>query len=151
MAKATEHLPAEHPQVEVWAAGGIIGRLVDDQLEVLLAHRPNHGDWTFPKGKLDVGETLRCCALREVAEETGLTCATHDRCEPVFYRDARDREKAVVYWTMTVESGSYVPNDEVDGVGWFDVESAVAVLTYAHDRALLRGLDVTQFRSTMRP
>lgn len=151
MPKATDQLPADYPDIEVWAAGGVVGRWVDDEVEVLLAHRPNHQDWTFPKGKLDEGETLRCCALREVREETGLACATHDRLEPVFYRDARDRDKGVVYWTMTVESGAYVPNDEVDAVGWFDLKSAEAILTYSHDRALLRGVDGEQFRSTMRP
>lgn len=151
MPKASDQLPLDHPDVEVWAAGGIIGRRGEHQFEVLLAHRSGHCDWTFPKGKLDEGETLRGCALREVMEETGLECGTHDRLAPVFYRDAQDRAKAVVYWTMTVFSGGFSPNDEVDAVGWFDVESAEALLTYAHDRALLRGSDVQQFRSTMRP
>ncbi len=151
MPRATDQLPADHPDIEVWAAGGVIGRLVGDELEVLLVHRPDHQDWSFPKGKLAEDETLRCCALREVSEETGMACSTHDRLEPVFYRDARDRNKGVVYWTMTVDSGAFVPNDEVDGVGWFDLASAAAILTYAHDRALLSGVDVERFRSTMRP
>jgi len=148
--KASIELPELHPDVEVWAAGGIIGRSVGKRIEVLLAHRPHQRDWTFPKGKLDEGETLRACARREVLEETGLACTTHERLDPIFYRDARKRRKAVVYWTMTVDSGVYVPNDEVDAVGWFDPQSADAVLTYGHDRAILRGLDVRRFRSTMR-
>jgi 8-oxo-dGTP pyrophosphatase MutT (NUDIX family) len=31
------------------------------------------GKWDLPKGKLDKGETLEQCALREVEEETGLS------------------------------------------------------------------------------
>ena len=149
--KVTDQLRADYPHVVVWAAGGLIGRLAAAQIEILLAHRPNYHDWTFPKGKLDEGETLRCCALREVQEETGMACTSHDRLAPVFYRDARDRDKAVVYWTMTVDTGAYVSNDEVDAIGWFDLDSAAAVLTYARDRALLLGLDVERFRSTMQP
>ena len=70
MGSASDTLPAEHPEIEVWAAGGVIWRRGDVGVELLLAHRPGHRDRTFPKGKLDPGETLRQCARREV-EETG--------------------------------------------------------------------------------
>ena len=52
------------------AAGGIVIR----DGRVLLVHRPKYDDWTFPKGKAEDGETDEACALREVLEETGLTC-----------------------------------------------------------------------------
>ncbi len=38
--------------------------------EVLFMFR--RGKWDLPKGKLDPGETLEACALREVEEETGV-------------------------------------------------------------------------------
>jgi 8-oxo-dGTP pyrophosphatase MutT (NUDIX family) len=55
----------------VRAAGGLVVR----NGEVLLVHRPKYDDWTFPKGKAEDGETDEACALREVEEETGFTCA----------------------------------------------------------------------------
>ena len=39
--------------------------------EILLIFR--RGKWDLPKGKLDKGETLQACAVREVREETGIT------------------------------------------------------------------------------
>ena len=62
------------------AAGGLVR---DDEGRYLLIHR--RGVWDLPKGKLEKGESLVECAVREVAEETGvepleageLICVTH--------------------------------------------------------------------------
>jgi 8-oxo-dGTP pyrophosphatase MutT (NUDIX family) len=51
----------------VTAAGGLVK---NEKKEILLIFR--RGKWDLPKGKLDKGETLEDCALREVKEETGL-------------------------------------------------------------------------------
>ncbi len=52
----------------IQAAGGVVQNEKD---EILMIYR--RGKWDLPKGKLDDGETLEECALREVEEETGLT------------------------------------------------------------------------------
>ncbi|SHL19224.1 8-oxo-dGTP pyrophosphatase MutT, NUDIX family [Chitinophaga jiangningensis] len=49
------------------AAGGLV---TNEDKEVLMMFR--RGKWDLPKGKQDPGEDLETCALREVAEETGL-------------------------------------------------------------------------------
>lgn len=49
-------------------AGG--GLVQNDESEILLIFR--RGIWDMPKGKLDKGETIDQCAVREVEEETGL-------------------------------------------------------------------------------
>lgn len=49
------------------AAGGLVHSGRD---EILLIFR--RGKWDLPKGKLDEGEELEACAVREVEEETGL-------------------------------------------------------------------------------
>src|SRR5580692_2838451 len=51
----------------VQAAGGLIQ---NEKKELLFIFRRDK--WDLPKGKLDKGETLEQCAIREVAEETGL-------------------------------------------------------------------------------
>ena len=87
MANTTGELIAAHPEIDVWAAGGVVWRQTGTGAEVLVAHRPEHRDWTFPKGKVDGGETLRRCARREVEEETGYRCRTAERLPLVTYND----------------------------------------------------------------
>jgi 8-oxo-dGTP pyrophosphatase MutT (NUDIX family) len=51
----------------IQAAGGLV---INEQNEILMIFR--RGKWDLPKGKLDKGEKLEECAVREVREETGL-------------------------------------------------------------------------------
>lgn len=51
----------------VLAAGGLV---LNEEQKILMIFR--RGKWDLPKGKLDKGETLEDCAVREVEEETGL-------------------------------------------------------------------------------
>ena len=49
------------------AAGGLV---LNEKNELLLIFR--RGKWDLPKGKLDAGESIESCAVREVQEETGI-------------------------------------------------------------------------------
>ncbi len=53
------------------AAGGVA---YNEQGDILMIFR--RGKWDLPKGKLDAGESIDECALREVSEETGLVHLT---------------------------------------------------------------------------
>ncbi|BAV06528.1 ADP-ribose pyrophosphatase YjhB, NUDIX family [Filimonas lacunae] len=52
---------------KIIAAGGLV---LNENAELLMIYR--RGTWDLPKGKLDEGETIAACAVREVQEETGL-------------------------------------------------------------------------------
>ncbi|NNE03941.1 MAG: NUDIX domain-containing protein [Eudoraea sp.] len=59
--KFTKKIPLEI------AAGGVV---TNKKGKVLFIYR--NDKWDLPKGKLDKGETIKQCALREVEEETGV-------------------------------------------------------------------------------
>jgi 8-oxo-dGTP diphosphatase len=123
------------------AAGGVVWRRGSKgALKVLLVHRDRYDDWSFPKGKLDPGETHRHAALREVEEETGLRCKTGDELPEVRYDDRKGRAKRVRYWSMEPVDGSFAPNDEVDAVRWASLDDARDAHTNEHDLAVLEGM-----------
>jgi 8-oxo-dGTP diphosphatase len=121
----------------VRAAGGVPVRAGATGPQVLLVHRPRYGDWTFPKGKCDPGESDEDCAVREVHEETGLVCALEHELPATSYRDDRGRLKQVRWWRMRVVDGELAFLHEVDTAEWLAVAEASERLTYERDRVLL--------------
>ena len=122
----------------VRAAGGIVLRGEGPDRSVALVHRPRYDDWSFPKGRLDADEDEATAALREVEEETGLRCRLGPSVGAVTYRDRRGRAKVVRYFRMDADGGGFTPNQEVDELRWMPIEDAARLLSYAHDRSLLR-------------
>ena len=84
------------------AAGGVVMRRGPEETEIAVVHRPRYDDWSFPKGKLDPGETFEEAALREVREETGLICRLGPELAFAHYDDNKGRPKVVRYWLMAV-------------------------------------------------
>ena len=126
----------------VEAAGGAVVRLDEGgAVEVALVHRPRHGDWTLPKGKLDPSESFEEAALREVEEETGFACRLGPEVGRTEYEDDSGLQKVVRYWLMTPLSGEFQASGEVDELRWVSREEAAELLTYDPDRELLASLD----------
>jgi 8-oxo-dGTP diphosphatase len=124
----------------VQAAGGLLVRRQAGQIQIALVHRPIHQDWSYPKGKLEEGETFEEAAQREVFEETGFICRLLRFIGHTEYIDRKGRPKVVGYWVMSAEAGSFEPNEEVDELRWLDIASAGLLLTYERDRSVLAAM-----------
>ena len=133
------------------AAGALVWREKGGDLQVLLVHRPRYNDWSFPKGKLESGESLCTCAMREVAEETGVQVRLEQPLETIRYRLGDGTRKEVRYWAAReLDRGSpalavrgRIPRasrSEIDGVRWMGVKEARKRLDHAIDRDLLGSL-----------
>jgi 8-oxo-(d)GTP phosphatase len=124
---------------EVRAAGGMVVRAeAGGMLRIAVIHRPRYDDWSFPKGKADPGESDEATALREIFEETGLTCIPGQELATVRYTDQQGRPKVVRYWVMTPMEGEFSATAEVDQILWLTFKGAEHLLTYEHDRRLMR-------------
>ncbi|GLW07280.1 NUDIX hydrolase [Microtetraspora sp. NBRC 13810] len=122
------------------AAGCVLWRGDETNPEVALVHRPRYDDWSFPKGKLKLGEHVIAGALREVVEETGMSALLGRALPPVHYFKG-GRLKRVDYWAARALAGpGFEVSDEVDQVTWLPVDEARRRLTYEWDAGLLRGL-----------
>jgi 8-oxo-dGTP pyrophosphatase MutT (NUDIX family)/phosphohistidine phosphatase SixA len=133
------------------AAGAVVWRVERGRLQVLLIHRPRYDDWSWPKGKLEEGETAPDCAVREVAEETGYNVVLGARLPGLSYRMSNGNEKVVDYWAAQVATKRAVAvtarptyprasKSEVDETRWLDVEEAHVQLTRVQDRVPLHHL-----------
>lgn len=150
---ARDDLRIKDGDPDVRAAGGVVIERGDDgKPRVAVIHRPKYMDWSLPKGKLEPEEDWRDAALREVEEETGFRCEADRELPPVSYVDLRGRSKLVRYWLMEPLDGQFEPHGEVDELRWLTPEEAGELLTYEHDRDLVkRALRRHRLRRLLRP
>ncbi|MFD9703610.1 NUDIX domain-containing protein [Lentzea sp. NPDC059081] len=122
------------------AAGAVLWRDAGGDVEVAVVHRQRYDDWSLPKGKLDPGETIPACAVREVEEETGFACVLGRHLRQVSY-SVKGASKTVDYYSAQAVSGTFAANDEVDELRWLPVAEASGLLTYEPDREVLAEFD----------
>ena len=126
------------------SAGGVVLRRVEEGVEVALAERTDRDTSAravcLPKGLIDPGESLEQTAVREVAEETGLSARILEPLPEIRYRyvspvDGALVAKRVQFFAMAWEAGEPQPADgEMDQVFWCPLESASTRLRYQGER-----------------
>lgn len=109
---------------------------------MLLVHSARWDDWSWPKGKLEPGESLPECAVREVSEETGVRPRLGRPLPEVSYLLPDGRPKRVSYWAASVAATGprTAGPDEIADVAWFPVEQARERLTRPGDLPPLEAL-----------
>ena len=117
------------------SAGGVIVRKNKSQWEVLLLKDMN-GNWTFPKGLVEKGEDAVSAAVREIAEEVGITdVSVVSPLTPIHYMYQRNGliSKTVAYFVFT-SKGQETPKGQkeegISDVRWVPFDEAIDIIGY---------------------
>ncbi|CAN5798064.1 NUDIX hydrolase [soil metagenome] len=132
---------------EEHSAGGIAYRRVGDTIELALIATHGGQRWQLPKGSREAGETIIETAIREVEEEVGLRTVNEAFLKQIdyWYWDTYRKDvpelvhKIVDFYLLRMVSGDLCDDSyEVDAVGWFTLEQALEMLTFAGEKSVVQ-------------
>jgi len=107
--KFTQNIPLEV------AAGGVV---TNEKGKVLFIYR--NDKWDLPKGKLDKGESIEKCAIREVEEETGVSGLEIENFLRTTYhilkRNGKPKLKEVHWYAMKTEYKGKLKGQKNEGI-----------------------------------
>ena len=130
--KSVDHLFANFisSKIIIEAAGGMV---INDQEKLLMIFR--RGQWDMPKGKLDDGESIEECALREVEEETGLHSLRLGKKLQITYHTYSIGSQMVIkpsHWYLMNFIGEEAPipqtEEDISEIRWVDKTEAATLL-----------------------
>ncbi len=130
-------LSHEHPV----AAGLILRRRLARGSAWLLLQASKHGEWGFPKGHQDAGETVVQTALRECVEECGIALVEIDGPGlELLYPLPDGRQKRVVYFPAITCTTQVQLSDEHTAAAWLNAAQVTARLPHVNLRALFHSV-----------
>ncbi|MEU2564867.1 NUDIX hydrolase [Streptomyces longispororuber] len=110
---------------------------------VLLIERgwpPYEGAWALPGGHVDLGETSRVAAARELEEETGVRVAVDELRQIGVWdspgRDPRGRYVTVAYAAVVPAGTQIVAGDDARRARWWPLSNPPEHLAFDHAEIL---------------
>src|SRR5690625_3379959 len=157
------------PTVREISAGGMVVREHRGSHQVAIIARYNRGgrlEWVLPKGHPEGGEDHHEAAMREVAEETGISgdiLTELGHIEYTFTVPGRRIHKTVHHFLLRATGGELSiendPDQEAGDVAWVDVDRLTGRLTFLNERRIVElaremmaeFFDITPPPPTIRP
>jgi 8-oxo-dGTP pyrophosphatase MutT (NUDIX family) len=126
------------------SAGGVIQRGGDSGPEILLI-QDSYGNWGFPKGHLEPGESAEEAALRECREETGMSLfemiGSLGTTDWYFRVDGVLVHKFCDYYLLEADPGERATPQKGEGVralDWLAPKAAIERITYSNAGHILK-------------
>ena len=125
------------------SAGGVVFR-VDGGQALYLLIRDSYRNWGFPKGHVEPGELPEAAAIREVAEETGLSelavRASLDTVDWHFRFRGQLIHKVCHFYLIESADATTSPQREegITACRWLTRDEAQALISYTNARDVLR-------------
>lgn len=128
-------MPKNSKIAQLTAAGGVLYK-ADSPQKILLMKR--NGFWDLPKGKLEKGESIEECAVREVEEEVGAANISIERflCDTYheFEEGGKKFGKTTSWYAMKLETNdSELEPQEEEGITelkWVDLQKAKLIVEF---------------------
>ena len=126
------------------SSGGVIVKVSDKGIEVVIVSVRGSKAWCIPKGIIDKGEEPPETALREIREETGLTGKILEKIGSISYwyflkEDMLKIHKTVHLYLLNYVSGNTDDHDhEVDEARWFMIDEAIHTLSHKSERDIMQ-------------
>ncbi len=124
------------------SAGAVVFRKTGTATDYLLLHYGAR-HWGFARGQIEAGETEKDTALREVAEETGITDVRfmdgfREEMSYFYRREGKTVFKEVVLYLVEALDSTVRLSYEHTGYEWLPYERAVEKLTFQNSKDILR-------------
>lgn len=104
------------PKKWVSAGGVVIPSLDKTEKVYIVKPANNYGPYSFPKGRVDPGESLRQTALREVYEETGMTAKHLGTGNDNYLGSGKGSYSITHFYLMVRTGGTPTPNEEMEEI-----------------------------------
>lgn len=112
------------------SCGAIICRKNMSDIDFLVLFQKKSQTWSFPKGHMNINETEKETALREIKEETGLEAVLETNFrKSLTYQISNGRDKEVVLFLTFADQNFELPYDEIEKCVWADKEMAKKLLS----------------------
>lgn len=123
------------------SAGIIVYRVDRSIIKYLLLHY-NSGHWDFPKGHIEIGESKKEAALRELQEETGLTVVIENGFEESlqYYFKNKNHQlihKIVDFFVGKTTNETICLSEEHIDYRWLSFQQALEQLTFNNAKKIL--------------
>lgn len=113
------------------------GCIIIEKRKVLLIQQTK-GNWGFPKGHVELGETEIETAKREVKEETNLDVEIDENKRYImeYITDKGTLKQVVLFIARKTSGNERYQESEIKSMKWMTYEDAIKTITYDNTRKL---------------